>query len=76
MEVMSLDEFPWKDARHRSYFLPHYQLVDNDFESLASSDIVVSTQSPIFIQNVESEGNLRNITKTTLVDISMKPNVI
>ena len=47
-----------------------------DFESLVSYDIVVSPQSPILTQNVEYEGNLSNITKTTLVNISVKPNII
>ena len=51
-------------------------MVENDFESLVSSDIVVSPQSHVLIQNVESQGNLRNTTKMKLIDISMKPNVI
>ena len=74
MEVISLDEMTGKYHHHLSSFLPHYQLVEVDFESLVSSNIVVSPQSPILIQNVESEGSFSNITKNTLVDISMKHN--
>ena len=76
MEVISLYEMPWKYAHHRSSFLPHYQLVENYFESLVSSDIVVSPQTHVLIQNIESEGKLRNINKTTLINILVKPGVI
>ena len=75
MEVISLDEIPWKENHHQSSFLPHYQLVENDFESLVLSNIVFFPKSPILIQNVESEDNLSNISKT-IVDISVKPNGI
>ena len=72
---MSLDEIPWKFHHHRSYFLPNYQMVEDHFEMLVSYDIVNTSQSLTIIHNVESEGNLSNITKTTLINISVKPRV-
>ena len=33
-------------------------------------------QTPVLLQNTESEGNLCNITKTTPIDISVKPGTI
>ena len=42
---------------------------------MVSSDIVTNPQSPILTRNVDSEGNLSNITKTMHVDISVKPGV-
>ena len=73
---MALDEMAWKYNHCQYSFLPHYQLVEHDFESFGSSDIVINPQSPGLIQNVESKGNFRNITKTILVDISVKPGVV
>ena len=40
------------------------------------SDIVTTPQSSVLIHNVELEGNLRNITTTFFVDISVKPGVV
>ena len=40
MEVMSLDESLREEFYHRSSFLPNYNLLDLDFVSLISSDIV------------------------------------
>ena len=76
MEVVSLDETPWKDHNHQSFFLPSYQMVEDRFEALVSYDIVTTHYSPVLIHNVESEGNLSNITKTILVDISVKHGVV
>ena len=50
-------------------------MVEEQFASTVSSDIVTDPQSLILICDVESEGNLCNITKTILVDISVKPSI-
>ena len=34
MELMSLDEIPWKDHHHWSSFLLSYQMVEDHFETL------------------------------------------
>ena len=76
MEFMSLDEIPWKDNHHQSSFLPNYQMVEIHFETMVSSDIVNTPRSLVLIHDVESEGNLSNIFKTILVDISVKNGVV
>ena len=73
---MSMDEPVWKDHHHRSSFLPNASLVDFDLVSLISTDIVTNLQKPILLQGTDSEGNICNITKTTPIDISVKPGTV
>ena len=47
-----------------------------DLESIISTNIVTHPQILVLFQNTESEGNLCNITKTSLIDISIKPGAI
>ena len=75
MEVMSLEEMPWKDHHHRSSFLPPCHVVEEHLSSAVSSDVVTDPHSLILTHDVELEGNLCNITKTISVDISVKPGV-
>ena len=76
MEVMSLEDTPWKDCHHRSSFLPHCHMVEEKFASMISSDIKPNTQSLILTCEVEYEDNLCNITKNMSVDISVKPGTL
>ena len=73
---MSANELVWEDHHHRSSFLPNATSLCFDLESLISTDIVTYPQTPILLQNTESKGNLCNITKTTPIDISVKPRTI
>ena len=73
---MSLEEMPWKDHHRRSSFLPTCHVIEDQFTSTVSSNIVSDPQSPTLISGVESEGNLCNITKTIPVDILVKPGVL
>ena len=76
IEIMNTSTSVWEDHHHRSSFLPNTSLADNDFVSLLGTDIVKISQTPVFLQDYESEGNLCNITKTTLIDISVNPRII
>ena len=76
MEIMNMNESIWEDHHHRSLFLPNTNLVTNDFASLFSTDIVNAPQSPILLQDTDSEGNLCNITQTNPINISAKPSTI
>ena len=76
MEIMSMNEYIWEDHHHRSSFLPNTCLVDHDFASLFTTDIVKTPQTIVLLQNVESEGNLCNITETNPIDISAKPSTL
>ena len=75
MEVMSLEEMPWRDHHHRSSFLPPCHMVEEHFTSNVSSDIVTDPKSPILTHNVEYEGHLCKITKTMSMYISVKPGI-
>ena len=72
---MSLKEMPWRDHHHRSSFLPPCHVVEEHFASTVSSDVVKYPHSLILTRDVKSEGNLCNITKMILVEISVKPGV-
>ena len=76
MEIMSTDEPVWEDHHHRSSFLPNASSVDFDLVSLISTDIVSDSQTPVLLQDTDSEGNVCNITKTTPIDILFKPRTI
>ena len=49
MEIMSTNESVWEDHHHKSSFLPNTILVDNDFASLFTIDIVKTPQTPILL---------------------------
>ena len=65
-----------KSSHHQSSFLPNDDLVDSDFVSLISYDIVKYPQTPVLLQGINFEGNLCNITKMIPIDISMKAGVV
>ena len=76
IEIMNMDEPIWEDHHHRSMFLPNTSSGSHDFTSLFPTDIVNVLQSPILLQDTNSEGNLCNITQMNPIDISAKPDVI
>ena len=76
MEIMSTNELVWEDHHNRSLFLPNTNSSDNDFVSLLGTDIVDNPQTPVLLQDSESEGNLCNITKTVPTNISVKSGTI
>ena len=57
-------------------YLPNTSSGNYDFASLFPTDIVNVPQSPILLQDTDSEGNLCNITQMNPIDISAKPDVI
>ena len=71
-----MDELVWEDHHHRSSFLPNANSMDSNFVSLISSNIVKHPQTLVLLQDVDSEGNLCNITQTSPIDISMKPWIV
>ena len=76
MEIMNTDESIWEDHHHRSMFLLNTSSVNHEFASLFPTDIFNITQSPILLQNTDSEGNLCSITQTNPIDISAKHDTI
>ena len=76
IDIMNTNESVWEDHHHRSLFLPNTSSTDNDFVSLLGADIVHILQTPILLQDSESESNLCNITKMDPIDISVNPGTI
>ena len=76
IEIMNTSTSVWEDHHHRSSFLPNTNSADNDFVSLLGTDIVDNLQTPVLLQDSESEGNLCNITKMVPIDISVKSGTI
>ena len=72
---MSLDELPWDDLYHRSYFLPDLDRLENDFSSIFSIDYVEEPQNPMSILHLDSETNLGNIFATIPIYILIKPQI-
>ena len=58
IEIMNTGEPIWEDHHHRSMFLPNTSSGSYDFASLFPTDIVNVSQSPILLQDTDSEGNL------------------
>ena len=76
MDIMNTNESIWEDHHHRPSFLPNTSLVDCDFASLFSTDIVNTPQNPILLQDTDSKGNLCNINQTNPIDISAIPGTL
>ena len=58
IEVMSLEELPWKYHHHQSSFLPYLTTFETHIKSRISPNVVDNQQTPILTKNVLSEGNL------------------
>ena len=71
---MFIDDLPWEDLHHRSLFLPEIDHFENDFSSIFMTDYVKEPQN--LKQNLYSELNLGNISRTVLIDISVKPGIV
>ena len=73
---MSLDELPWDDLHHRSYFLPNLDRIEYEFSSIFSIDYVEEPKNPMSIIHSDFETNLGNISATIPIEISIKPRII
>lgn len=72
-EIMSLEERPWENSHL------HVSISNSDMMPLQilSSDTPENISSPyMIIQTLDSEGNMGNISKTLLIDISVKIGIV
>ena len=76
MDVMSLEQLPWKDHNHQSSFLPNLTTIETNIKYLVSPDVVDNPQNPILTKNILFEGNLSNNNLTMFIDIYAKPGVV
>jgi hypothetical protein len=75
--IMSVKEdTPWDDGHHHSIlFLEKHTLENYQWISTPSTVVVISTV-PESAHDVFSEGNVRNISPTIPIDISIKPGIV
>lgn len=72
-EIMSWEERPWKDS-------PHYvSIPDSDMiplQILSPNILEIISSQYMTIQTLDSEGNMWNISKTLLIDISIMIGIV
>jgi hypothetical protein len=75
--IMSImEDTPWENGHHRSIlFLEQHTLENYQWISTPSTVVIISTV-PESTHDVFIEGNLRNISPTIPIDISIKPGMI
>jgi hypothetical protein len=75
--IMSvMEDTPWDDGHHRSIlFLEQHTLENYQRISIPSTVVIISTV-PESTHDVFSKGNLRNISPTIPLDISVKPRIV
>ena len=74
IEAMTISERPWEDNHHRSSVLPPLHEEDSPLPSTATED--GPTRSPNTSSRLPTEGNLSNIAKTIITDISVKTGTV
>jgi len=76
MSVMSMEDTPWDDGHHHSIlFLEQHTLKSYQWISTPLT-VVVITSVPDSTHNVLYKGNLRKISPTIPLNISIKPGVV
>ena len=70
---MSLEERPWGEFHHRASMID-LDVIKTEIPSFDPHDMVPSAY--MTIQTIDSEGNMGNISKTILIDISFKMGIV
>jgi hypothetical protein len=76
MSVMSMEDTPWDDGHHRSILFLEHDTIESYQRISTPSTVVVISSVPESSHDVLYEGNLRNISPTIPLDISIKPRVM
>jgi hypothetical protein len=75
--IMSImEDTPWNDGHHHSILFLEQHTIESYQQISTSSTIVVISTVPESTHDVFSEGNLRNISPTIPLDISIKPGIV
>jgi hypothetical protein len=75
--IMSImEETPWDDGHHHSILFLEKHTIDNYQWISTSSTIVIISTVPESTHDVFSKGNLRIISPTIPLDISIKPGIV
>jgi hypothetical protein len=75
--IMSImEDTPWDDGHHRSILFLEQHTLENYQRISTPSTVVVISTIPESAHDVFVEGNLRNISPTIPIDISIKPGIV
>jgi hypothetical protein len=75
--IMSvMEDTPWDDGHHRSILFLEQHTLENYQRISTLSTVVIILTIPESAHDVFSKGNLRNISPTIPLDISIKPRII
>ena len=72
-EIMSLKERPWGEFHHRALTID-LEAINTEIPSFDQPEIVPSSYTTV--HTIDSEGNMGNISKTLLIDISVKTGIM
>ena len=72
-EIMSLEERPWGEFHHRTSMIDS-DVINTQIPSFDPPEIVPSAY--MTLQTISSEGNMGNISKKMLIDISVKTGIM
>jgi hypothetical protein len=76
ISFMSMEDTPWDDGHHHSILLLEQHNLKSYQQVSTPSIVVVITSVPDSTHDVLYKGNLRNISPTIPLDISIKPGVV
>jgi hypothetical protein len=75
--IMSImEDTPWDDGHHHSILFMEKHTLENYQRISIMSIVVVISTVPATTHDVFAKGNLRNISPTILIDISIKPRIV
>ena len=72
-EIMSLEERPWGEFHHRASTIDS-EAIKTEISFFDQPEIVPSSYTTI--HTIDSEGNMGNLSKTLLIDISVKTGIM
>jgi hypothetical protein len=76
MIMFFMKDTPWDKGHHCSILFMEQHTIENYQRISTLSIVVVISNVPEFAPDVFSEGNLRNISPTIPLDISIKPGIV
>ena len=72
-EIMSLEERPWGVFHHRASMFDS-DVITTQIPSFVPLEIIPSAYTTV--QTIESKGNMGNLSKTMLIDISVETSIV
>jgi hypothetical protein len=76
IEVMNIQDKPWEDLHHRSYFLPKLSRIEAEEFTLTMTGDRSYPINPLATHEVYAEGNMETIIETLPINISQNPGIV